>query len=316
MSISRGSTIQAVLCAFALLAIASPPAAVAQNVLTAPGAGPAPATEQAAFLKRKVAIARFSNETQSGTTFLVDDSGDRLGKQAADILSARLTETGKFLMFERLDAEDVSTEKMLAGLQEEGVAVDYLIVGSVSEFGRSTGSESGIFQRTKTQSAYAKVNVRLVDVSTGRIIFASEGAGNASSETKKTLGVGASAGYDQSLTDKAISEAISQLTSNLVENMTAKPWKSFLLAQEGGLYIMAGGPSQGLKPGQKLHVYESGARIKNPQTGAMIALPGKRVAMAELVSSVGQDEFNELSFVSVTSGAISKPLENYYVSDE
>ena len=48
-----------------------------------------------ATLKRKVAIARFSNETQSGTTFLVDDSGDRLGKQASDILSSKLAATGR-----------------------------------------------------------------------------------------------------------------------------------------------------------------------------------------------------------------------------
>jgi len=289
--------------------------AIAQNVIDASAPEVTP-DSPAVFLKRKVAIARFSNETQSGTTFLVDDSGDRLGKQAADILSARLTETGKFLMFERLDAEDVSAEKMLAGLQEEGVGVDYLIVGSVSEFGRSTESESGIFQRKKIQSAYAKVNVRLVDVSTGRIIFASEGAGKASSEVKKTLGVGSSAGFDQSLTDKSISEAISQLTSNLVENMTAKPWRSYLLAREDGFYIMSGGPSQGLQPGQKLHVYENGRRIKNPQTGAMIMLPGKQVAMVELVNSVGQDEFNELSFVSLVSGEITESLDNYYVSDE
>jgi curli biogenesis system outer membrane secretion channel CsgG len=289
--------------------------AIAQNVIDASAPEVTP-DSPAVFLKRKVAIARFSNETQSGTTFLVDDSGDRLGKQAADILSARLTETGKFLMFERLDADDVSAEKMLAGLQEEGVGVDYLIVGSVSEFGRSTESESGIFQRKKIQSAYAKVNVRLVDVSTGRIIFASEGAGKASSEVKKTLGVGSSAGFDQSLTDKSISEAISQLTSNLVENMTAKPWRSYLLAREDGFYIMSGGPSQGLQPGQKLHVYENGRRIKNPQTGAMIMLPGKQVAMVELVNSVGQDEFNELSFVSLVSGEITESLDNYYVSDE
>ena len=57
-------------------------------------------------LKRKVAIARFSNETQSGITFLMDDSGDRLGKQASDILSARLSDTGKFIMFERMDKDE------------------------------------------------------------------------------------------------------------------------------------------------------------------------------------------------------------------
>lgn len=315
MPARTNALIGAVCCALLAAATLVSTPAGAQNVIDATAPAQA-AAAPGAFLKRKVAIARFSNETQSGTTFLVDDSGDRLGKQAADILSTKLAETGKFLMFERLDADDVSAEKMLAGLQEEGVAVDYLIVGSVSEFGRSTESQSGVFQRSKIQTAYAKVNVRLIDVSTGRIIHASEGAGTAASEAKKTLGVGSSAGYDQSLTDKSISEAISQLTSNLVENMTAKPWRSYLLVQEGGMYIMSGGASQGLKPGLKLHVYEQGKKIKNPQSGAMIELPGKRVAEVQLVNSVGEDEFTELSFVSLVSGAITEPLENYYVSDE
>lgn len=287
----------------------------AQNVLNA-ASPPAEAVVPTISLKRKVAIARFSNETQSGTSFLVDNSGDRIGKQAADILSARLTETGKFLMFERLDADDVSAEKMLAGLQEDGVAVDYLIVGSVGEFGRSVESEAGVFSRTKTQKAYAKVNVRLIDVSTGRIISATEGAGEATSEAKKTLGVGASAGYDQSLTDKAISAAISQLTSNLVENMTAKPWRSYLLTKQDDYYVMSGGAKQGLRQGMRLKVYEGGGRVMNPQTGAMITLPGKKVADIELVATVGDDEFNELSYVSIVAGGLGKALDSYYVSDE
>lgn len=285
-----------------------------QNVLDAT-TGEIAVDAPGVFLKRKVGIARFSNETQSGTSFLVDDSGDRLGKQAADILSARLTETGKFLMFERLDADNVSAQQMLAGLKEEGVSIDFLIVGSVSEFGRSTESESGIFQRKKTQKAYSKVNVRLIDVATGRIVFATEGAGEATSEAKKTFGAGSSAGYDQSLTDKSMSEAISQLISNLVENMTSKPWRSYLLAEEGGAYIISGGPSQGLEIGATLYVYENGRTIKNPQTGAMVMLPGKKVASVEILSSMGEDEFNELSFVSLASGSITQPLENYYISD-
>lgn len=293
----------------------TPIAASAQNVIDATGSDVVEESSEF-FLKRKVGIARFSNETISGTTFLVDNSGNRLGKQAADILSARLAETGRFLMFERLDAEDVSAEQMLAGLQDEGVSIDYLIVGSVSEFGRSTESESSIFQRKKTQKAYAKVNVRLIDVETGRIIFAAEGAGEATSEAKRTLGAGSSAGYDQSLTDKSISAAISQLISNLVENMTKKPWTSFLLSQEGDDFFIAGGPSQGLNPGTQLVVYENGKEVKNPQTGATVTLPGKRVATVEVVTSFGEDEFNEISLVSVVSGSIAKALDNYYVSDK
>ena len=291
-----------------------PLVAPAQNVIDATQNN---AVEEAPefFLKRKVGIARFSNETKSGATFLVDQSGDRLGKQAADILSARLTETGRFLMFERLDADNVSAEQMLAGLKDEGVSIDYLIVGSVSEFGRSKESESSIFQRKMTQKAYAKVNVRLIDVETGRIIFASEGAGEATSEAKKTFGAGTSAAYDQSLTDKSISAAISQLISNLVENMTNKPWKSYLLSKEGDDFFISGGPSQGLSPGTRLVVYENGKEVKNPQTGATVTLPGKQVATVEVVTSFGEDEFNEISLVSVASGTISKSLENYYLSD-
>ena len=300
-------------CIFPFLFVSG--SALAENVVDA-STHKVTMSDENATLKRKIAITRFSNETRSGNSFFVDSSGDKLGKQAADILSARLADTGQFQMFERLDSDDVSAEKMLAGLKEEGIGVDYLIVGSVSEFGRSTESESGVFSRKKIQKAYAKVNVRLIDVTTGRIVASSEGAGEAVSEAKKVMGVGGSAGYDQSLTDKSISAAISQVISNLVDNMTSKPWKSYLLAEDDGVYIMAGGPSQGIRPDRVLSLYKAGKRIKNPQTGAMITLPGKKVGSLTVVSSAGEDEFNEISFVALTSGSIDLSLENYYISDK
>ena len=286
------------------------------NVINAVDNSVEPMAENSVKLKRKVAIARFTNETQSGNTFLVSNNGDRIGKQASDILSARLADTGYFLMFERMDSEKTSAEQMLAGLKESGISVDYLIIGSVSEFGRSTESDTGVFSRKKVQKAYAKVNVRLIEVSSGRIIHAEEGAGEALSETKKTLGAGTSAGFDQSLTDKSISAAISQLTSNLVENMTSKPWRSYLLTEEEGSYIMAGGASQGLTEGMSLKVYQNGVTIKNPQTGALITLPGKEVATVTVLATFGDDEFNEVSYAAKTSGTIGPDLTKYYLSQD
>ena len=269
-----------------------------------------------ATLKRKVAIARFSNETQSGTTFLVDDSGDRLGKQASDILSSKLAATGKFMMFERSDKDEIDSEKILAGLKSDGVAVDYLIIGSVSEFGRSVDSESKIFKRTKNQRAYAKVNVRLVDVSTGRIIYSQEGSGEAINTAESKVLSKTSAGFDQSLTDKAISSAIASLVSKLTENMINKPWKSYLLSKEADSYIIAGGLRQGIKPGTNLVVYKKGRTIKNPQTGAMLELPGKKAGTVRVNSSFGEDAFSEISFVSLINGEISDDLQKYYLSDQ
>jgi curli biogenesis system outer membrane secretion channel CsgG len=272
--------------------------------------------EDQVFLKRTVAIARFTNETSSGTTFLVDQSGDKLGKQASDILTARLTATGRFLMFERTDSDEVQAEKIIAGMEDDGISVDYLVVGSVSEFGRSVESQSGVFSRSKTQRAYAKVNVRLIEVSTGRIIYSEEGAGEAFSEAKKTLGVGGSAGYDQSLTDKAISAAISQLVSAIVENLTKSEWRSYVLAEEQGSYVIAGGASQGIKPGDTFGVYQRGRTVTNPQTKAKIELPGRRIASIRVDASYGADSFSEISMVTVTSGTIGSDFTQIYVAQE
>ncbi|MDO6677696.1 CsgG/HfaB family protein [Pseudomonadota bacterium] len=268
------------------------------------------------FLKRKVAIARFSNETQAANSFLVDSSNNRIGKQAADILSARLADTNKFIMFERLDNEEVNSENILKGISDSGVSVDYLIVGSVSEFGRSAESTTGLFSQSKLQKAYTKVNVRLVDVVTGRIISSVEGAGEATTETKKTLGAGTSAAFDQSLTDKALSQAISQMISNLVENMTAKPWKSFFLSNEDGTLIISGGEAQGLTAGMELVIYQNGKQVKNPQSGGVITLPGKKIGKVTVQSTYGNDEFEQISFVDIVEGSITDELSKYYLSDK
>lgn len=269
--------------------------------------------QQNVFLKRVVAIARFSNETASGTTFLVDKTGDRLGKQASDILSAKLAATNRFLMFERTDIDDINDEKALAGIVESGVPVNYLIVGSVSEFGRSVESQSGVFSKAKTQRAYAKVNIRLIEVATGRIVYSEEGAGEATSTVKRTMGVGGSAAYDQSLSDKSISTAISALVNSLVTNLTKQEWRSSLLSREGDLYIIAGGKSQGISTGDEFRIMKRGKTVKNPQTGGKIELPGREAAKLRIKSSYGNDSFTEVSFGSIISGEIDSELDQYYI---
>jgi len=125
-------------------------------------------------LKRKVAIGRFTNETRYGKTFLVDANNDPLGKQVSDMLSTRLVASQKFLVFERPDIDKVKAEQSIT--HESGlVGVDALVMGSVTEFGRSTTGKSGFLSGTKVQTAHAKVEIRLVDVRTGYIFFTASG---------------------------------------------------------------------------------------------------------------------------------------------
>ena len=81
-------------------------------------------------LKRKIAVGRFSNSTHYGKALLLDADRDPLADQAADMLTARLVDSGQFLVFERNDIDALKREQ--AGLAAAKlVGVDTLLVGSV-----------------------------------------------------------------------------------------------------------------------------------------------------------------------------------------
>ena len=61
-------------------------------------------------IKRKVAIGRFSNETQYGKGLFYDKENDPMRKQAMDILSSKLAASGKFILLERDDLDILVSE--------------------------------------------------------------------------------------------------------------------------------------------------------------------------------------------------------------
>ena len=88
-------------------------------------------------VKRKVAIARFSNETQYAKGLFYSKDNDPLGKQAVDILSTKLASTNKFILLERQDLDKILEELEITGNDSyQKVGADYLIIGSITEFGR------------------------------------------------------------------------------------------------------------------------------------------------------------------------------------
>lgn len=259
--------------------------------------------DSARSLKRKVAIARFTNETSYGKSFLVDQDANPIGKQAVDILSKKLLDTGKFLLLERADLEKINTELGLASSGQLKNAADYLVVGSITEFGRKAEGNVGIFTRKKKQTAYAKVTIRLIDVHTGQIIYAEEGSGEAFSEVKTAVGLGPTAGYDSTLNDKALDVAITNLASRVIENLLEKPWRAYVLTFVDGSYLITGGQEQGLQIDDVFDVFSSGRKVRNPQTGMDIALPSKKVAQLKVTDFSG-DGTNELSLATIVSGEL------------
>ncbi len=266
-------------------------------------------------IKRKVAIGRFSNETQYAKGLFYDKENDPMRKQALDILSSKLASSGKFILLEREDLDVLVKEAGSEGMSKIGA--DYLILGSITEFGRKAQGQEGVFSSTKTQTVEAGVSLRLVEASTGLIIYSDEAKGYAETTTKQTLGIGGTAGYDATLSDKAISAAIGQLVENIINKCMDKPWRSYILSTDDGAYIISGGASQGLAPGDVFHVYKRGKTVKNPQTGMSMELPGKKVGSVTVLSSFGDTPETELSYCSYEGEALPEDdFDNYYISDK
>ncbi len=261
-------------------------------------------------LKRKVAIARFTNETKYGQSFFIDDNNDRIGKQVVDILSSKLIETEKFILLERADLDKIKKELAMENYEPLKNMADYLIVGSVTEFGRKDQGEVGIFSRTKRQIAFAKVHVRLIEVRTGQILYSEEGEGEASSEVGTVFGVGERAGYDSAINDKALDAAITNLASNIIENLLDRPWRSYILGFEDGKFIMAGGKLQNINTGDIFKVMKEGKKVKNPQTNMIITLPGNQIGKIKAVMSVGDTPETEVTLCDIVDGNFAEYISS------
>ena len=265
-------------------------------------------------IKRKVAIGRFSNETQYSKGVFYDKDNDPMRKQALDILSTKLAASGKFILLEREDLDVLVAE---AGSGMNKIGADYIILGSITEFGRKAEGENQVFSTIKTQTVEAGVSLRLVETATGLIIYSDEAKGYAETTTKTTLGLGGTASYDATLSDKAISAALNQLVENIINKCMDQPWKSYFLAEDDGSYIISGGESQGLAVGDKFFVYKKGNVVTNPQTGMKIELPGKQMGVVTVLQSTGSTPESEISFCTYTGEDIDKNnFQKYYISDK
>lgn len=284
---------------------AQPERVVVESVVSQPAISEA--LPEAPVLKRRIALARFSNSTNYGKGLLFDGENDPLANQASDMLVQRLIETGMFLVFERSNLDELSFEQSLLGGNSISnlVGVDAVIIGSITQFGRSTEGQSGFLSSTKKQTVNATVDARLVNPRTGLAFFSASGQGEASTESGEVAGFGSRAAYDASLNDKAIAAAVSNITSEIVGNLSDRPWSTDVLEIEGNRIFISGGSRQGIKIGDIFSVETIGRTVQSGQSGLPITLPGEKIAEIRVDSFFGDSEYAEGSTTTIVQGAIN-----------
>jgi curli biogenesis system outer membrane secretion channel CsgG len=103
-----------------------------------------------------------------------------------------------------------------------------VVTGDVTEFGRKeTGDHQlfGILGRGKTQVAYAKVNLNIVNISTSEVVYSTQGAGEYALSNREIIGFGGTAAYDSTLNGKVLDLAMREAINRLVDGMNAGAWK-------------------------------------------------------------------------------------------
>ena len=249
---------------------------VAQAQPAAQPASPQPAAQTPRLThkgpKLRVGIVDFVNKSAYGA--------GRLGTSASDILTTELFKTGAFIMVERSQLRQVLGEQALgqtgainpdtAAQAGKVLGLNALVTGSISQFGVSTsGQDYGVYKQ-KVQAAKCVVDVRVVDTSTGQLLFADSGRGEFERKAQEVLGMGQRAGYDETLGQEALRSAITQFMDNLVQQLKNVEWSGRIAMVSGNDVYINCGRDVGLKPGDVLTVQTLGQEIYDPQTKMLL----------------------------------------------
>lgn len=178
--------------------------------------------------KSTVAVGKFDNRS-SFMRGLFSDGVDRLGGQAKTILITHMQQANRFIVVDRDNMGEISQEARFKGKAQNISGADFVITGDVTEFGRKEVGDQqlfGILGRGKTQIAYSKVSLNVVDAVTSQVIFSVQGAGEYALSNREVIGFGGTASYDSTLNGKVLDLAIREAVNRLVEGVDSGQLKT------------------------------------------------------------------------------------------
>jgi len=177
--------------------------------------------------RNPIAVGKFDNRS-SYMRGLFSDGVDRLGGQAKTILVTHLQQSNRFSVLDRDNLAEIQQESAIAQKSQQLRGADFVVTGDVTEFGRKEVGDHqlfGILGRGKSQIAYAKVNLNIVNVRTSEVVFSAQGAGEYSLSNREVIGFGGTASYDSTLNGKVLDLAIREAVQDLVAGIDSGAWR-------------------------------------------------------------------------------------------
>ena len=177
-------------------------------------------------VRTPIAVGQFDNRS-TYMRGIFSDGVDRLGGQAKTILITHLQQTNRFNVLDRDNMKELQQEAAIKKQQQKLKGADYVVTGDVTEFGRKEVGDRqlfGILGRGKSQIAYAKVNLNIVDIETSEVVYSTQGAGEYNLSNREIVGFGGTASYDSTLNGKVLDLAMREAINKLVLAIDAGAW--------------------------------------------------------------------------------------------
>ncbi|WJV53887.1 CsgG/HfaB family protein [Pectobacteriaceae bacterium CE90] len=177
-------------------------------------------------IRSPISVGKFENRSNY-MNGIFSDGVDRLGNQSKTILVSHLQQTGRFNVLDRTNMDELKTEAGIKGQAQTLKGANYVITGDVTEFGRKEVGDHqlwGILGRGKSQIAYAKTTLNVVNVQTSEVVYSVQGAGEYTLSNREIIGFGGTASYDSTLNGKVLDLAIREAVNNLVAGIESGAW--------------------------------------------------------------------------------------------
>ena len=169
---------------------------------------------------KKIVVVVMDFETK------VPGQGWQVGHGASDMLITALVKSKKYDVYERDKLNAIMREQKLqmSGAVDMSTAVQmgklvgakYIITGAVTEYGMArSGAHGGGWFDVGKKSYRATVDVRAVNVQTGRIAFADTGSGELKSTAVSVLGFGGGENFDAKKASESMRMAIDDVMSRI-----------------------------------------------------------------------------------------------------
>lgn len=275
-----------------------------------------------AAAKPRVAVIEFKDKTSHYYSWY------EAGRAAQDMFVTELVKSGKYRVIDREQLAALMQEKNLslsgdidpktAVKAGKLLGVEYFVTGALTELGVANRGARvpGMFGmpsvRVGSQKMDASIDARMINTTTGEIVWADTAKEETSDASVYVAGAGGGV-EDQRKLDRVLRPVVVKLaasmakaeapTSGLGGSGDASGVAGKIAKVEGGSVFLNVGAEAGIKEGDSFDVYRVGNVIKDPDTGEVLGSDETKVGKVKVTKVMGA----RLSSASIVSGSGFKP---------